>query len=62
MKKVYYNTFNNVALIINDKARTITTTKVNKLGDLKDCFTYHVSMTRIKEVFTFYRNSRFERA
>lgn len=62
MKKVYFNTFNNIALIINDKAKTITTSKVNKLGDLKDCFTYHVSMTRIKEVFTFYRNSQFKRA
>ena len=62
MKKVYYNTFNNIALIINDKARTITTKKLNSIGSLKDCFTYHVSMTRIKEVFTFYQNSQFERA
>lgn len=62
MKKVYFNTFNNIALIINDKAKTITTSKLSNIGALKDCFAYHVSMTRIKEVFTFYRNSHFERA
>ena len=61
MAKVYYNLFNNIAVVIDDKAKTITTSKFNEL-DVKGYALYPAKARRLKEVFRFYRNSGYARA
>lgn len=61
MLKVYYNTFHNLAVIIDEKAKTITTKKYSEVN-LKGCAFYSSKAQRLKEVFRIYRNSGFARA
>lgn len=61
MKKVYYNVFHNLVVIIDEKNKTITTGKYTE-ANLKGCFIYPAKTTRLKEVFRYYRNSGFARA
>ena len=49
MKKVYFNLFNNKAIIINETSKTFSLVKATDMK-ASGCFTYHVSLRRMIEI------------
>ena len=51
MTKLYFNTFNEIGILINETDRTYKVIKGDLVRKIKSLFYYRVNMARMKEVY-----------